>query len=106
MTLRIKKKRKEKIKTKEKTLNCEKKPSRLEKHMLAKHKKKTLNCDKCNNKCKKPSSLEKHMLAKHKDHVCKECHEKITSFMESIKHHHKDEEEDYVRHTKRRYTYY
>ena len=44
---------------------------------------------------KKISSLKKHMLAKHEDHMCKECQEKFSSFMELLKHvanhHHKEE---------------
>ena len=59
------------------------------------HKEMLINCNKCNYQCKKQATLDKHILTKHDEHVCKECPEKLSSFMELLKHvakHHHDNE--------------
>ena len=49
-------------------------------------------------KCKKEISMKKHMLTNHEDHQCKECQQKLPTFMKLLKHvvknHFKDEEGD------------
>ena len=45
-----------------------------------------LSCSKCKYKCKKKTSLEKHMITKHEAHQCKECQEKLPSFMKLLAH--------------------
>ena len=51
-------------------------------------------CTRCNYETKKEATLKKHFITKHEDHVCKECEEKLPSFMELMKHvskhHHKE----------------
>ena len=45
-----------------------------------------LKCKACDYKTKKESTLKKHMIAKHEDHECKDCKEKLPTFMELMKH--------------------
>ena len=48
----------------------------------------------CDYKVKKEATLQKHIITKHQDHVCKECKEKLPSFMDLLKHvstHHVEE---------------
>ena len=53
-----------------------------------------IKCTRCNYETKKEATLKKHFITKHEDHVCKECEEKLPSFMELMKHvskhHHKE----------------
>ena len=49
-----------------------------------------LFCAECKYKCKKENSLEKHMLTKHTDHQCRQCQEKLPTFMHFLKHVAKD----------------
>ena len=44
------------------------------------------SCSMCEYKAKKEATLKKHIITKHKDHVCKECNDKLSSFMELLKH--------------------
>ena len=59
------------------------------------YKEELLKHKKCNYKCKKEVSMKKHMLTNHEDQQCKECQEKLSTFMELLKnvaiHHFKDE---------------
>ena len=43
-------------------------------------------CTKCEYECKKESTLEKHRITEHEDHTCKECKDKLPSFMDLMKH--------------------
>ena len=56
-----------------------------------------LHCKLCNYKCKKEKCLNKHIITNHEEHQCKECQEKLSTFMELLKHvanhHSKDEGE-------------
>ena len=56
-----------------------------------------ISCGQCNYKCKKEKTLQKHIVTKHEEHQCKECKEKLPSFMDLLKHvskhHFKDEDE-------------
>ena len=58
---------------------------------------KIFKCTRCNYETKKEATLNKHFITKHEDHVCKECEEKLPSFMELMKHvskhHHKEKDE-------------
>ena len=45
-----------------------------------------LKCNKCSYKCKKETTLSKHMITTHQEHPCKECKEKLPTFMELLKH--------------------
>ena len=45
-----------------------------------------LSCESCKYTCKKETSLKKHMLTKHEEHQCKECQEKLPTFMDLLKH--------------------
>ena len=71
----------------------------------SKSKEDVISCEICNYTCKKENSLKKHMLTKHESHKCKECKEKLPSFMKLPKHvadfhytdqEHKDEDEQKV----------
>ena len=60
-------------------------------------KKDQLKCDKCDYKCQKEGTLQKHMNTMHEEHQCKECREKLPSFMDLLKHvsenHFRDQDE-------------
>ena len=45
-----------------------------------------ISCDLCNYKCKKEKSLQKHIVTKCEEHQCMECKEKLSSFMDLLKH--------------------
>ena len=63
-----------------------------DKHYLKDEK---MNCQECN--CLQKKSLKNHMLTKHDDHQCKECIEKLSNFMQLLKHiakHHTDNESE------------
>ena len=45
-----------------------------------------LSCTLCKYTCKKETSIKKHMVTKHDEHQCKECKEKLPTFMELLKH--------------------
>ena len=49
-------------------------------------KEKLLTCTECSYKCKKEISMKKHMLTNHEDHQCKECKDKLPTFMELLRH--------------------
>ena len=56
-----------------------------------------LTCAECSYKCKKEKSMKKHIITNHEDHHCKECQEKLPTFMELLKHvakHHCKEQVD------------
>ena len=57
-----------------------------EKVHKVKSKEELLYCKECDYKCKKEIYLKKHMLSTHGDHTCNECKEKLTTFMELLKH--------------------
>ena len=44
------------------------------------------SCTKCDFKVKKEATLKRHTITKHEEHVCKECKEKCSNFMELLKH--------------------
>ena len=54
-------------------------------------------CIECKYKCKKEDTLKKHMTTKHSEHKCKDCQEKLPTFMHLLKHvaqhHYKDQSE-------------
>ena len=64
---------------------------------------KMLLCTECKYKCKKETSLKKHIITKHEVHQCKECDEKLPTFMNLLKHvaknHYKDQGEGEKRHS-------
>ena len=41
-----------------------------------------ITCSECNYKCKKKTTMDKHMLMRHDEYVCKECPQKLLSFIE------------------------
>ena len=57
-----------------------------EKVHKVKSKEELFYCKDCDYKCKKEIYLQKHMLSTHGDHTCNECKEKLTTFMELLKH--------------------
>ena len=44
------------------------------------------SCTMCKYKTKKEDTLKKHMITKHEEHVCKDCNEKLSTFMALLKH--------------------
>ena len=44
------------------------------------------SCTKCEYEAKKEAILQKHIITKHEVHTYKECQEKLSSFMELLKH--------------------
>ena len=63
-----------------------------------------LTCNKCKYTCKKETTLKNHILTKHKEHQCKECKEKLPTFMQLLaqitKNHFKEESEVQVEESK------
>ena len=45
-----------------------------------------VKCSKCEYQTKKEATLKKHIITHHEDHVCKECNEKLNSFMKLLNH--------------------
>ena len=61
-------------------------------------------CTECKYKCKKEDTRKKHMTTKHSEHRCKDCQEKLPTFMHLLKHvaqhHYMDQRETQEKHYK------